>query len=74
MERSKVEGKEVKKGKVFTRVKKTLPRIKEVYKGLRDELKKLNEFTFHYADSAVCVALSILKWWKRRIERRISFI
>jgi putative transposase len=61
-ERIKVERKEVKKGKkVFTKAKITLPKKKEVYKVLRDELEKINTLASHYVDKAINYAYSILK-------------
>ena len=48
-ERIKIERKEVKKGKkAFTKVKVKLPKKKEVYKVLRDELEKVNNLASHY--------------------------
>ena len=44
-ERTKIEKKETKKGK---KVKITLPKKKEVYKALRDELEKINNLASHY--------------------------
>ena len=64
-ERTKIEKKEV-KGK---KVKITLPKKKEVYKVLRDELEKVNVLASHYVDKAISVAYSILKGWKRRAEK-----
>ena len=47
-ERVKVERKETKKGKkVLTKIKITLPKKKEVYKKLRDELEKINVLASH---------------------------
>ena len=69
-ERAKVERKEVKKGrKVFTKVKITLPKRKEVYKELRDGLEKVNLLASHYVDKAINNAYSILRSWKRRAEK-----
>jgi putative transposase len=69
-ERARVEKKEVKKGrKVFTKVKITLPKRKEVYKELRDELEKVNLLASHYVDNAINSAYSILRSWKRRAEK-----
>jgi putative transposase len=64
-ERTKIERKKV-KGK---KVKITLPKKKEVYKVLRDELEKVNVLASHYVDKAISVAYSILKGWKRRAEK-----
>ena len=61
----KVEKKEV-KGK---KVKITLPKKKEVYKVLRDELEKINKLASHYVDKAINDAYSILRGWKRRAEK-----
>jgi putative transposase len=61
----KVERKEV-KGK---KVKITLPKKKEVYKVLRDELEKINKLASHYVDKAISDAYSILGSWKRRAEK-----
>ncbi|MEM3234016.1 MAG: transposase, partial [Saccharolobus sp.] len=53
-ERTKIERKEVKKGKkAITKVKITLPKKKEVYKELRDELEKINVLASHYVDKAI---------------------
>ncbi|BDB99966.1 hypothetical protein SACC_29830 [Saccharolobus caldissimus] len=69
-ERTKVERKEVKKGKkVFTKIKITLPKKKEVYKTLRDELERINVLASHYVDKAINDAYSILRSWKRRAEK-----
>jgi len=69
-ERVKIERKEVKKGKkVLTKIKITLPKKKEVYKTLRDELEKVNKFASHYVDKAISDAYSILKGWRRRAEK-----
>ncbi len=66
----KVEKKEVKKGKkVITKVKITLPKKKEVYKVLRNELEKINVLASHYVDKAINDAYSILKAWRRRVEK-----
>ncbi len=52
----------MKKGKkVFTKAKITLPKKKEVYKVLRDELEKINTLASHYVDKAINYAYSILK-------------
>jgi putative transposase len=64
-ERTKIEKKEV-KGK---KVKITLPKKKEVYKVLRDELEKVNNLASHYVDKAINDVYSILKGWKRRAEK-----
>ena len=68
-ERTKIERKEVKKGKKATKIKITLPKKKEVYKILRDELEKINNLASHYVDKAINDAYSILKGWKRRAEK-----
>jgi putative transposase len=68
-ERTKIERKEVKKGKKATKIKITLPKKKEVYKALRDELEKINNLASHYVDKAIIDAYSILKGWKRRAEK-----
>ncbi|MFP3171232.1 MAG: transposase, partial [Sulfolobaceae archaeon] len=69
-ERTKIERKEVKKGKkIFAKVKITLPKKKEVYKTLRDELEKVNNLASHYVDKAINDAYSILKGWRRRAEK-----
>jgi putative transposase len=69
-ERVKIERKEVKKGKkIFAKIKITLPKKKEVYKTLRDELEKVNKFASHYVDKAISDAYSILKGWRRRAEK-----
>jgi putative transposase len=68
-ERTKIERKEVKKGKKATKIKITLPKKKEVYKTLRDELEKINNLASHYVDKAINDAYSILKGWKRRAEK-----
>ncbi|MFP3234078.1 MAG: transposase [Sulfolobaceae archaeon] len=67
-ERTKIERKEV-KGKKATKIKITLPKKKEVYKKLRDELEKVNNLASHYVDKAISDAYSILKGWKRRAEK-----
>ncbi|MEJ2773830.1 RNA-guided endonuclease InsQ/TnpB family protein [Stygiolobus sp. CP859M] len=67
-ERTKIERKEV-KGKKVTKIKITLPKKKEVYKTLRDELEKINNLASHYVDKAINDAYSILKGWKRRAEK-----
>ena len=67
-ERTKIEKKEV-KGKKATKIKITLPKKKEVYKALRDELEKINVLASHYVDKAISDAYSILKGWKRRAEK-----
>ncbi|MFP3234351.1 MAG: transposase [Sulfolobaceae archaeon] len=67
-DRTRIERKEVKKGKkAFTKVK--LPKKKEVYKALRDELEKINKLASHYVDKAISDAYSILGSWKRRAEK-----
>ena len=63
-----VERKEV-KGKKATKVKITLPKKKEVYKILRDELEKINKLASHYVDKAISDAYSILNSWRRRAEK-----
>ncbi|MQL56078.1 RNA-guided endonuclease InsQ/TnpB family protein [Acidianus ambivalens] len=69
-ERVKVERKEAKKGKkVLTKVKITLPKKKQVYNTLRDELEKINKLASHYVDKAINDAYSILESWKRRAEK-----
>ncbi|MQL54361.1 RNA-guided endonuclease InsQ/TnpB family protein [Acidianus ambivalens] len=69
-ERTKMERKEVKKGKkVLTKVKITLPKKKQVYNTLRDELEKINNLASHYVDKAINDAYSILRSWKRRVEK-----
>ena len=64
-ERTRIEKKEV-KGK---KVKITLPKKKEVYKILRDELEKINNLASHYVDKAINDAYSILNGWRRRAEK-----
>jgi putative transposase len=68
-ERTKIERKETKKGKKATKIKITLPKKKEVYKALRDELEKINVLASHYVDKAINDAYSILKGWRRRSEK-----
>ncbi|MEJ2776179.1 transposase [Sulfolobaceae archaeon RB850M] len=68
-ERTKIERKEVKGKKVLTKIKITLPKKKEVYKTLRNELEKINKLASHYVDRAISDAYSILKGWKRRAEK-----
>jgi len=68
-ERTKIERKEVKKGKKATKIKITLPKKKEVYKTLRNELEKVNKLASHYVDKAISDVYSILKGWKRRAEK-----
>jgi len=68
-ERVKVERKETKKGKKATKIKITLPKKKEVYKVLRDELEKVNNLASHYVDKAINDAYSILDSWRRRAEK-----
>jgi putative transposase len=46
-----------------------LPKKKEVYKVLRDELEKINVLASHYVDKAISDAYSILRGWKRRAEK-----
>ncbi len=68
-EKVKVERREVKKGKkIITRVKVSLPKRKEVYKALRDELEKVNRLASHYVDKAINDAFSVLRSWERRAE------
>ena len=67
-ERVKVERKEV-KGKKATKIKITLPKKKEVYKALRNELEKINKLASHYVDKAINDAYSILGSWRRRAEK-----
>lgn len=68
-ERTKIERKETKKGKKATKIKITLPKKKEVYKALRDELEKINVLASHYVDKAISDAYSILRGWRRRAEK-----
>ncbi|MFP3234756.1 MAG: transposase [Sulfolobaceae archaeon] len=69
-DRTRIERKEVKKGKkAFTKVKVKLPKKKEVYKALRDELEKINKLASHYVDKTISDAYSILESWKRRAEK-----
>jgi putative transposase len=69
-DRTRIERKEVKKGKkAFTKAKVKLPKKKEVYKALRDELEKINKLASHYVDKAISDAYSILGSWKRRAEK-----
>jgi len=68
-ERVKVERKETKKGKKATKIKITLPKKKEVYKALRNELEKINNLASHYVDKVINDAYSTLKGWKRRAEK-----
>jgi len=69
-ERTKVERKEIKKGKkTFTKFKIIFPKKKEVYKTLRDDLEKINKLASHYVDKAISDAYSILNGWKRRAEK-----
>jgi putative transposase len=64
-ERTKIERKEVKKGKkVLTKIKITLPKKKEVYKTLRNELEKVNKLASHYVDKAIIDAYSIQQLWE----------
>ncbi len=72
-ERTKIERKEVKKGKkIFAKVKVTLPKKKEVYKVLRDELEKVNNLASHYVDKAINDAYSILNSWRRAEKGQAS--
>ncbi|QPG49035.1 IS200/IS605 family element transposase accessory protein TnpB [Saccharolobus solfataricus] len=51
----------------------TLPKKKEVYKPLREELEKINHLASHYVDKAINDAFSILKSWRKRaIKGRAS--
>ncbi|AAK42025.1 RNA-guided endonuclease InsQ/TnpB family protein [Saccharolobus solfataricus] len=51
----------------------TLPKKKEVYKPLREELEKINHLASHYVDKAINDAFSILtSWRKRAIKGRAS--
>jgi len=69
-EKTRIERKEVKKGKkASTKVKVKLPKKKEVYKALRDELEKINKLASHYVDKAINDAYSILGSWRRRAEK-----
>jgi transposase, IS605 OrfB family, central region len=68
LERTKIEKKEV-KGKKATKIKITLPKKKEVYKALRNELEKINKLASHYVDKAISDAYSILNSWRRRAEK-----
>jgi len=68
-EKTRIERKEVKKGKKAAKVKITLPKKKEVYKVLRDELEKINKLASHYVDKAISDAYSILESWRRRAEK-----
>lgn len=69
-ERVKVEREKIRKSKkVFTKVKITLPKKKEVYKELRDELEKINKLASHYADKAINDIHSALWSWKTRAEK-----
>ena len=58
-----------KKGRHRYIVRITLPKKREVYKELRDELEKINALASHYVDKAINDAFSILKAWKRRAEK-----
>ena len=64
-ERTKIEKKEMK----ATKIKITLPKKKEVYKALRNELEKINKLASHYVDKAINDAYSILGSWRRRAEK-----
>jgi putative transposase len=68
-EKTKIERKEVKKGKKAAKVKITLPKKKQVYKALRNELEKVNKLASHYVDKAISDAYSILGSWRRRAEK-----
>jgi len=69
-EKTKVERREVKRGKkVLTKVKITLPEKKGVYRTLRDELEGLNVLASHYVDKAISDAYSVLRGWRRRAEK-----
>ncbi|AAK41873.1 transposase [Saccharolobus solfataricus] len=51
----------------------TLPKKREVYKPLRDELEKINHLASHYVDKAINNAFSIItSWRKRAIKGRAS--
>ncbi|AKA74518.1 transposase [Saccharolobus solfataricus] len=51
----------------------TLPKKREVYKPLREELEKINHLASHYVDKAINDAFSILKSWRKRaIKGRAS--
>jgi len=63
-DRTRIERKEV-KGKKATKVEITLPKKKEVYKKLRDELEEVNVLASHYVDKAISDAHSILGSWRR---------
>ena len=67
-DRTRIERKEV-KGKKATKVEITLPKKKEVYKKLRDELEEVNELASHYVDKAISDAYSILGSWRRRADK-----
>jgi len=67
-EKTRIERKEV-KGKKATKVEITLPKKKEVYKKLRDELEEVNELASHYVDKAINDAYSMLGSWRRRAEK-----
>jgi hypothetical protein len=72
-EKTKVERREVKRGKkVLTKVKITLPEKKGVYRTLRDELEEVNVLTSHYADKAISDTYSVLKGWRRAEKGRAS--
>ena len=64
-EKTKIE----RKGKKVAKVKITLPKKKQVYKVLRDELEKINKLASHYVDKAISDAYSILGSWRRRAEK-----
>ena len=65
-EKTRIERKEV-KGKKATKVE--MPKKKEVYKVLRDELEKTNTLASHYVDKAINDAYSMLRGWRRRAEK-----
>jgi len=65
-EKTRIERKEV-KGKKATKVE--MPKKKEVYKKLRDELEEVNVLASHYVDKAISDAHSILGSWRRRAEK-----
>jgi putative transposase len=67
-DRTRIERKEV-KGKKATKVEITLPKKKEVYKKLRDELEEVNVLASHYVDKAISDAHSILGSWRRRADK-----
>ncbi|QKR01123.1 IS200/IS605 family element transposase accessory protein TnpB [Metallosphaera tengchongensis] len=61
------------RGRHHKRVRVTLPKKKEVYKGLRDQLEEVNPLASHYVDKAINDAFSILRSWRKRaIRGRVS--